>query len=70
MRIDRECKPLQEFLAAYTRDLARLQQLLSADAMLKLTYEQDIASDPTAAYGQVCNFLGLDPVAIGIRPRT
>ncbi|MBT8448001.1 MAG: hypothetical protein HKO62_13035 [Gammaproteobacteria bacterium] len=67
VRIDRNCKPLREFLAGYTRDLARLERSLSADSMLKLTYEEDIASDPAAAYRRVCDFLDLTPVATEVR---
>ena len=67
VRIDRDSKPLVDFLASYTRDLARLERALAGDSMLKLTYEEDIASDPGNAYRRVCEFLKLPPVATQVR---
>lgn len=42
---------------------ARLQQLLSPDEALYLSYEGDILNDPTQAYRKCCKFLGVTPAS-------
>jgi LPS sulfotransferase NodH len=37
----------------------KLSELLKADQVLHLSYEEDILDDPMVAYGKVCDFLGV-----------
>jgi hypothetical protein len=61
VRIDRDRKPLIDYLEDYERQFAALDVLLEGRSTLRLTYEEDIADDPTRAYRRCCEFLGLEP---------
>jgi hypothetical protein len=61
LRIDRDRKPLLDYLEDYERQFARLDEALQGRPVLRLTYEEDIAEDPTRAYRRCCEFLGIEP---------
>ncbi len=50
---------LLEALEFTTQRLDLARQLLAGRDVLCLTYEEDIADDPSRAYGRVCDFLGI-----------
>jgi LPS sulfotransferase NodH len=43
--------------------------LLKDDQCLVLTYEEDIAEDPSVAYEKICSFVGLDAVPVDVNLR-
>lgn len=61
LSIDYETRPLLEFLEGYRESFARLDRLLDGESVLRLTYEDDLAPDPLAAYRRICDFVGLEP---------
>jgi hypothetical protein len=61
VQIDRQEKPLIEFLGEYTAFFDTLGQLLSPRNRLWLTYEDDVSPNPQMAYRRVCAFLGVVP---------
>lgn len=61
VRIDRDRKPLLAYLEDYERQFEALDRLLEGRDVLRLTYEEDVADDPTRAYRRCCGFLGLSP---------
>lgn len=65
--IDREEKPLLEFLDDFTARFEELDRLLGDENVLRLTFEEDVAPDPRRGYRQVCDFLGLEPREVDIR---
>ncbi|MGD8388537.1 MAG: hypothetical protein PVG49_15430 [Desulfobacteraceae bacterium] len=67
--IDRERKPLLAFLEDYRDRFIELEGLLKGKRMLRLTYEEDLYSDPVKGYQRVCSFLGERPEAVTVRYR-
>jgi len=53
------CGPLLESFRCLDENYNLLQKVLSGDEVLYLFYEDDILKDPTKAYRQVCDFLGI-----------
>ncbi|MCI0428985.1 MAG: glycosyltransferase [Rhodospirillales bacterium] len=47
--------------------LESARRLLDGHDILCLTYEEDIAEDPTRAYRRVCDFLGVEPEPVEIK---
>lgn len=66
VRIDRDRKPLVDYLEDYERQFERLDALLAGREVLRLTYEEDIAADPTRAYRRCCEFLDLAPRPVSV----
>jgi len=54
--------PMREMFAYMDDQYARLRAALDGETVLELTYEDDIAADPRAAYTRICTWLGLEPV--------
>lgn len=50
---------LLEYLHRYQTAQDEIESILERYGYLRLTYEDDIASDPILAYRRVCNYLGL-----------
>jgi hypothetical protein len=65
--IDLTAKPLLAFLEDYQRNFEKLDVLLQAQPVLRLTYEEDIHDDPRIAYGRVCDFLGIERHPVTVR---
>lgn len=59
LKTDGECKSLLEYLQTHRNDFQRLESILSDRYTLKLTYEEDIASDPRVGARRVYDFLDL-----------
>ena len=52
----------------FTSDRMELaRRLLDGHDILTLTYEEDIAQDPSRAYRRVCDFLGVEPEPVEIK---
>lgn len=65
--LDQDVKSLLDLLHEYEDDFKQLDELLTGERTLRLTYEDDIASDPLAAYGKTVEFLGLETHDVAIR---
>jgi hypothetical protein len=52
--------PMAEMFAYMDGQYARLRAALDGEAVLELTYEDDVAQDPRAAYARICSWLGLE----------
>lgn len=65
--IDRDAKPLLALLDMYQQCFHELDQYLDIANVLRLTYEDDIAADPRAAYQRACAFLDLAPHSVSVR---
>ena len=65
--IDRETRPLVEFLEGFDRFHAAIDAILAADAPLRLGYETDVLGDPQLAYRATCAWLGEEPVPVVMR---
>ena len=61
IEIDRDAKPLLEFLQDYDERFVSLDKILESRATLKLTYEDDVLPDPRLGYEKICNFLNIVP---------
>ena len=61
VRIDFDAKPLVTYLSEYDRQVRRLEKCLRGRQLLRLTYEDDVQTDPRRAYKHICTFLGLTP---------
>lgn len=59
LEVDRQRKPLLEFLDSYKFDFERLAAILNGSSVLRLSYEDDIQAAPMLAYGKVMDYLGL-----------
>jgi len=57
--IDKEEKPLLEFLEEYDLKFQELENILNHVKTIKLSYEEHLYNDPIIAYHLVCDFLGL-----------
>jgi hypothetical protein len=66
VRIDRDRKPLIEYLEDYADRFTELDRLLGPREVLRLTYEEHIAEDPVCGYREVCRFLGTEPESVRI----
>ena len=55
--------PMLEMFAYMDAQYARLRAELAGEDMLELSYEEDIAESPLAAYAKVCSWLGLEAPA-------
>jgi LPS sulfotransferase NodH len=62
IQIDHECKSLLEFIDDYIKDIKLVDHILQNKNCLKLTYENDIESDPLIAYSKICSFIGVDEI--------
>jgi LPS sulfotransferase NodH len=60
---------LPEFFDRQQATFAALRRGLEGKPLLSLVYEDDIQKDPTAAYGRVTRFLGLDPAPVKVNLR-
>ena len=58
---------LLDALKFTTERIELARQLLSDHDVLCLTYEEDIADDPSRAYRRVCGFLGVEPESVEIK---
>ena len=61
--LDRTITPLVDLLDRWERNYADLEQRLSGDSTLTLTFEDHVAEDPTIGYERLCEFLG-----VGVTP--
>ena len=61
VEVDRDSKPLIDYLQDYQNSFSLLEKLLENQKVLRLIYEEDISIDPTQGYRRVCNFLGIVP---------
>jgi len=57
IQIDRDAKPLVAYLQEFEEKFYKLDQLLNNNKVLKLTYEDDVATSPLVGYRKVCDFL-------------
>lgn len=63
-------KPLIDCLVEIDQAYRSLETLLAGRNVLRLTYEADILEHgPEVAYRKVCEFVGLEPVAVQVRNR-
>jgi hypothetical protein len=62
VRTDHTEKPLVELLRGYESDMRDIEWRLTGRSVLKLSYEDDIETDPQAGYRKMCGFLGVFPV--------
>jgi hypothetical protein len=60
VEIDRSCRPLVELLNLYEQNFRDLRHALQGKDCLELTYEEDLAEDPTVGYRKVCDYLGIE----------
>jgi len=67
VEIDRDAKPMIEYLIDYQECFRLLNKLLTGKRVLKLTYEDDILSDPLKGYNLVCNFINIRPQNVSVR---
>ena len=70
VRIDRAELSLLQHLRGYQEGFLQLHEELSGRETLQLTYEDDIANDPTDGYRRTCAFLGLpdEPAEVRYAP--
>jgi hypothetical protein len=61
IEIDRDRKPLQDFMQDYHSSFQELKQILAEENTLYLTYEEDVQFDPQVGYQRLCRFLDLEP---------
>ena len=67
IRIDKDAKPLLEYLLDWKESFAALREYLKNDNVLSLTYESDISNSPVIAYERVCAFLAIPPRKVFVR---
>lgn len=60
VRVDRDRKPLLAYLEDYERGFELLDELSTGRDVLRLTYEDHVAADPTVAYRMACDFIGVE----------
>ncbi|MEO1295402.1 MAG: hypothetical protein AAFW75_06295 [Cyanobacteria bacterium J06636_16] len=60
-------KPLIEHLRTHQKNFSDFEAMSSAQNILKLTYEDNIFSNPSDAYLKTCEFLSLEPCDLKIR---
>jgi glycosyltransferase involved in cell wall biosynthesis len=58
---------LLDALAFTTQRMELARQLLNGRNVISLTYEDDIAEDPSRAYRRLCEFLGVEPEPVEIK---
>jgi hypothetical protein len=66
IEIDRTSKPLMDFLKGFQYQWHSLSMMLDGERVLNLTYEDDVRDGPEAAYGRVCQFIGIDQIPVQI----
>jgi len=62
IRIDRDEKPLLEFLESYNSFFRSLRECLNGKRLLWITYEDDVFGDPRVGYEKICSFIGVEPL--------
>lgn len=62
-------KPLIKHLRTHQKNFSDFEAMLSTQNILKLTYEDNIFSDPSDAYLKACEFLSLEPCDLNVRLR-
>ncbi len=62
IRIDRDNKPLLDFLINYKEMFDQLDLALRNKKNLKISFEEDIEQNPLEAYNKICNFIGIKPL--------
>jgi LPS sulfotransferase NodH len=62
IRIDRDNKPLLDFLNNYKEMFDQLDLALKNKKYLKISFEEDIERNPIEAYNKICNYLGIKPL--------
>ena len=65
--IDKRTAPLMEFLRDYDRNRKDLENALSGESLLRLTYEEDILPDARVGYARFVRHLGLMPRRTTVR---
>lgn len=65
--IDGDAQPLLDYLQDWDAQFAQLDAALAAEGALALSYEDDIAAGPLAAYESVCRYLELEPEVPEVR---
>lgn len=66
VRIDNTRLSLLATLEKLSGLFPTLAALLVDDPVLRLTYEDDVRQDPRAAYARICDFLGVEHVAVDV----
>ncbi len=67
VEIDGECRSLCSLFAQWDRDRAELRARLQSRRRLELSYEDDVADDPTWACLWASDFLGIAQVPVKLR---
>ena len=60
-------KSLHEWFLEYEMSAEIVRRTIDNEAVLELTYEEDILADPKLAYHKVCEFLNLKPTQTEVR---
>ncbi len=61
IKIDRDDKPLLDFLNNFREMFDQLDLALQGKKTLKISFEEDVEQNPLVAYNKICNFLGIIP---------
>jgi LPS sulfotransferase NodH len=65
--VGKEKKSLFTWFEEFDESYRMLEELLDDQKILRLTYENDIKTDPVLSYQRVCNFLGIDHRKVSVR---
>lgn len=58
--------PILELFEYMDEQFERLEKVLLNESVLKLSYEEDLLSDPTVGYKKVCSWMGLQAYPVNV----